>query len=375
MAAIFMAPLWLAPGGDVHAAPRLVVSGELGPELDTNPGRLSGRDTQVNAPLLRVVTRAELSWQHERHFLAAMLGGAGKLYLTEEGRLADELVQQASAEWRLRLRSGTFLRLDGGYYDAFLRPGAVFPRDFRTGRAAAALELVALRLRGVLKLGYSGLEFKPDAQYSYHGLFLGLSLQRALTSGRGDATAEWTLGAGYRAMLRIFGGLAQIAAPCSASGSFDCTKDGDTARRDINHVAHIDLDYLGDATGSLSYSLELNRSNGLGESYLRHAISLKFTAPLPLALFLTAQVVLQLSQFGDALFSKVATQSFADTDSENRSRLLLYLSRDFSKHWSVALRYSLYVNESGTTSSGVALPGFFRQTVFLGVRFEYDSDG
>lgn len=379
-----------------------MVSAELGPELDTNPARVTGRDTlrddgsveihqsydgsgQVAAPLLRAVGRAAISWQKGRHLLGASYGGGGKLYFGEVGRLSDELVQHASLLWGVQLRKGALLRLDGGYYDAFLRqpagcnrPGLPCPpqRDFRTGQAGAAVELSAQWLRALFKLGYFGLEFKPDGEYSYQGPVLGLSLRRVFNTGRGDATAEWSLGASYVGTLRAFGGGAQVPAPCSqASGSFECTTEGDANRRDLNHVARVDLDYLASAAGGLFYSLEINRSNSFGESYLRHAIGLKFTAPLPFRLFLTAQVVLQLSSFGDALFSRVATQSFADIDSENRSRLLLHIARDIGKHWSIALRYALYVNESGTTSTGVALPGFFRQTVFLGVRFEYDSDG
>ncbi|MCK5796638.1 MAG: hypothetical protein KAI47_05625 [Deltaproteobacteria bacterium] len=361
----------------------------MGPELDTNPARVTGEGTdsydgeaQTAAPLLRVVLDGPLSASLGRHLLLGSYGGGGKLYATDAGRLADEIVQHAALSWALRGKMAT-LRLGGQYYEAFLREpsacgGGRRPcpprRDFRNGRAEATLALLRDMTRGVLTLGYSRLVFKPAPLYSYHGLRLRLGLRRAWHTGPADAGAEWGIGATYAAALRLFGSPIQVAVACPGSSTLDCSAEGDVSRRDVNHRARLDLDYLGAASARLFYSLEMNRSKSYGETYLRQMIGLQFTVALPASFFLTAQGVLQLSRFSDPLFSAVAQQGFVDIDAENRSRLLIHLAWDVSSHWSLSMRYALYLNESGSNSQGQTLPGFFRQTLFFGLRFEYDSD-
>lgn len=389
-----LAAAGLVLGGPAAAsgAPRWAVRVELGPELDTNPARVTDEDedsyggsSQTAAPLLRLVAGSDLRWSVGRHRLAASVGGGGKLHLTDDGRLSDEIVGQGSLAWTV-LGERVGWRLEGQYYDVSLRqpvdaidcggprPPCPPPRDFRIGLASTSLLIGRGSTRGTLTVGYSGLEFKRDRSFSHHGLRLGAELRQGLRSGRGDATTDWGLGARYFATVRFFGGLGAVAARCPNRDEFDCAEPGDFDRRDMNHQASLSLDYLGGAAARLFYTVEINRSNSFGESYIRHAIGMQFTSPLVLGVFMTARLVIQLSNFDDPLFSQLAQQASVNIDVENRSRLLLHFGRDISRRWALSLRYELYLNESGTNDLGGTLPGFLRQTIFFGVRFEYDSE-
>jgi hypothetical protein len=336
---------------------------------------------QTAATLMRFVGATTLRYIRSRVAFRGRYGAGAKVYFADSGRLADELVQLASAG--LQLRWGKrMIQLSGNYYDAFLRqpadcgaaeqPPCPLPRDFRIGEASLGLAGVALGMRAQLSLGYQRLEFKPDGAFSYHAPVANLQIRRALYSGE-DNEVEWGIRFSYRVALRGFGGKAQLPAPCSDPQKLDCIIESGEARRDFFQSMRIELDYLGSAEANLFYSLDINDSNSYGESYLRHAVGLQFTASLFFGLFMTATAVLQLSSFSDPLFASLTTQGLVDIDLENRSRLLIHLARDVWRGWSVSFRYAVYVSESGTNSEGQSLPGFLRQTVFFSVRYEYDS--
>ncbi|PIE19705.1 MAG: hypothetical protein CSA65_01195 [Proteobacteria bacterium] len=327
---------------DVAAKARWTVRVELGPELDTNPARVTDEDqdsydgaSQTAAPLFRLVTSSDLVWTRGSHRLVAALGGGGKLHLTDDGRLSDELVGHGSLAWTV-FGAVVGWRLEGQYYDVFLRQPVEAldcgglrapcppPRDFRSGRVSTSLLIGRGATRGTLSVGYTGLEFKRDRAFSHHGFRLGVQLWQGFRVGRGDAITDWGLVARYVATARFFGGLGAVAAPCADRDAFDCVELGDFGRRDLNHQASFALDYLGGAAARLFYTLEINRSNSVGESYTRHAIGMQFTAPLVLGVFMTARLVIQLSSFDDALFSEQVQQASVNIDIENRSRLLLH---------------------------------------------------
>lgn len=387
---MLLALLPLLGEGRARAEARFGLTFELGPELDTNPARVTGDDLdqsydgsrQTAAPLLRLVGRGRLALSLGRHRLLLGYGGGGKLYLSDVGRLADEVVQHAHLNWSVRVAPSVALGVAGRYYDAFLRapedcntPEVPCPprRDFRSFDTGLELGVAAApRVKAVARVGYYGLEFKPAEAFSFDSAYGGLELRRDATSGRGDATTDWSFAASYFAAARRFGGLAQIAAPCGDEGSDDCAVDSEEQRWDLVHRMRIEGGYLGAAEARLWYGLEINRSNSFGEGYLRHSVGLRFTTVLLWEVYLTVTGVLQFSRFADPLYARLATQAFADIEAENRSRLVFHLGRDLGAGWALSLRYSLYVNESATTSEGRPLPGFLRQTSFFGVRYEYD---
>ncbi|MBW2730754.1 MAG: hypothetical protein JRH20_00085 [Deltaproteobacteria bacterium] len=384
-----VAPAWVH--SFAWAKPRVGLSLELGPELDTNPARVTGDDLdqsyagsrQTAAPLLRVVGHGELSLRLGKHLFTLGYGGGGKLYLSDVGRLADELVQLARAGWNARLSPSVAFGVVGRYYDAFLRepedcntPEIPCPprRDFRSFDGGLELGVMALPgLRALARVGYSGLEFKPTAAFSFHSGFLGLELRGDTSTGLGDAIVDWSISASYRAAARRFGGLAQIPAPCGDAGSDECAIDSEEQRWDLSHRMRLEGGYLGAAELRLWYAVDINRSNSFGESFLRHGVGIRYTTVLVWDVYLTVTGVLQFSRFADPLYARLASQAFVDIEAENRSRLVLHLGRDLGAGWSVSLRHSLYVNESATTSEGRPLPGFLRQTLFCGLRYEYGT--
>ncbi|MCC6747426.1 MAG: hypothetical protein IT371_07200 [Deltaproteobacteria bacterium] len=357
---------------------------EAGPELDSNPRRLpqQGADSAQSAPLLRVTAsgRAQVPLG-DRFRLGAQLNGGGKVFFTEAGRPADEAVAGGQLEVTSRVRRALALAAAGSYYDAFQRQSE---RDFRTGSAFLRLHLShpASATSGMLQLGYLGLRYKPVPDYSFHGLVGGVALTRELSSGREDEVVNWRLGVSYAATLRDYDGpLIGVRERCDpAPGALMlCNYPKEGSRYDVGQVLRAEVSYLGNAAATLWYSAELNHSNSYGESFVRQVLGLKFTTHLPWGLFFTVKGALQFSRFRDPyLTSQVATQTFVSIDDENRSNLVLHVGRDLWARWSVGLRYNLYVNESVSSGSPAAaattrLPGFLRHTLFVGLRFEYES--
>jgi len=357
------------------------LAAEGGPELDSNALRVNQpQTTDLAAPaaaaLFRLSGSAGVKLRlFERHLVALDYGGGAKIFVMDEGRPADELVQYASAGWGLPVGASALL-VSGSYYDAFLRSST---RDFRMGAAGVQLAMGRLPagLRATFDLGYRGLAYKPLPDYGFHALAGGLGVSWRGSSGPEHALVEWELRAAYLAGLRFFAGpVISLPERCGSGSEFPCAEDA--ARRDLHHQLRLEARYLGSASGGLTYSLEVNRSNSYGESFVRHALGLRFTASMAWGLFLTAKATLQLSRFQDPfLISQVSTVSFASVDDENRSNLLVQLSKELSDRWAINLRWSLYVNESSTSGDAPAalLPagGFLRHTLFLGVRFEYGS--
>ena len=351
------------------AAPSLGLGAEVGPELDTNATRVMSLQGPVSSGLMRMTGHASLRLRTAHHTFSVGGGGGGKVFWRDMARAADEAVYHGDVAWGIR-GAGSAAWLGATIYDAYQREST---RDFRTEGLTVQYAVdgpASTRLGAVAS--YRGLQYKPDERYNFHGPAGGVTLDWRLTSGRGDAVVDWTVRLQYSAGARFFAGQA-IAIP-SRCYRLDALCAEDVARQDLNHQVRAEVQYLGNADAALSYSAEINRSNSYGETYHRHAIGLKFTASLLAGIYLTAKGVLQLSRFRDPyLVSEVSNVSFVSIDDENRSSLVLQLARDLAEHWTLNLRYSLFVNESGAAAATdpLAVGDFFRQTVFFGVRFEY----
>ena len=377
--------LVLHPGAAL-AGPQLTISAELGPELDTNATRLQrvegGVEQPVTSGLMRLVARGGLGLKlGSRHFLSLEYGGGGKLFWTEEARSANELVQHADLAWAVRLPAGV-LWVNGSYYDAFQWQSE---RDFRSGHGGLKFSLshAPARMQATVHLGYRGLQYKPLDDYDFQGPVAGAGIRWALTSGRGDALVDWTVGLSYSASHRAYSGrMLGLREKCPEDigqpAAKICVYPKQAAREDLNQTARVEVNYLGNADATLWYAMEYNRSNSFGESYTRHVVGLKFTAPLVWGIFFSAKGVLQLAEMLDPASRSVTREStFTNIEEENRSRLMVQLARDITEHWAVNLRYSLYVSEStlasDETPGSKEKPSFLRQTLFLGARFEYEN--
>jgi len=390
----------------------VMLEAELGPELDTNANRvqsihvpcpagqtcvagvcqpvgcsgasceggdscIEGGEEAVVAGLMRLTASGRFQLRLGRHALSAVLAAGGKLFLSNDARTADEIVQRLNLGWAALLPSSAVLSVEGSFYDAYQRESV---RDFRTGGAVARLSLgrPAGGLGVMASGGYRALQYKPLADYSFQGPTAAIDLSSTLTRGAVGEQVDWNLTLGYSVGYRRFSGAAEgIPQPCPGRPEDICNQPSDADREDLNHLFHLEINYLGNADATLSYGLELNQSNSHGETFQRHVLGIKFTAPLFQGIFFTAKGVLQFSQFRDPyLISRVPNQTFVTIEDENRSRLLLQLARDLTPRISLNLRYGFYVNESVTPGTGdaqVRIPPFMRQTLFVGLRVQWDS--
>lgn len=399
--------LLLAAAPDAAGKVRLGVTAELGPELDTNSTRVqslgsaSANPAAVSSGLLRLTARADLRLALAgRHLLHLGYGGGGKWFWDDAARGADELVQHADLGWAVNL-GGVQLRLAGAYYDAYQRSST---RDLRLGSGTLTLGTVhrPSRLQLLFSAGYRGLQYKPDlpradadclerpraecARYSQQGPFAGLWLGWARQSGDPGYQVDWRLSLAYTATLRAYDAL--LRGPLeqcidSETLGWQCTWYKAGHRSDLHHRVVARVDYLGNADASLWYQAEINHSNSYGETFVRHSIGIKFTAELIWQVTFTAKGILLLSRFSDPYSlsqsgSQTTSQTFIDIENENRSSMVLQLARDISEHFAVNLRYALYINETTALPPirGLDLqwepPTFRRQTLFAGVRLNYD---
>lgn len=391
------------PGVTAARSLTVGITGEAGPELDTNANRIqpivipcppgeaclngvcegSGDSCLVDpedpvvAGLFRVTGTGSIQLRLGKHALTAAYGGGGKLFLDDAARGADEVVHRASGGWAALLPSSV-LSLEGTYYDAYQRSSQ---RDFRTGSGLARMSL-GRRAEGLSvsgAVGYRGLQYKPLDDYSFRGPVAGLELESALTRETAVEVVDWSFSLSYWLGVREFTGTAEgPPLPCAGRPQDLCNQPSETGRQDLNHVLHAGVDYLGNAEAGIWYSLEVNQSNSHGETFTRQVVGLKFTTGLGAGLFLTTKGVLQFSRFRDPyLISRIRTESFTEAisiEDENRSRIIVQLARELTSRISLDLRYALYVGESVTQaveSRAAQVPGFLRQTVFLGLRMEY----
>jgi len=379
---------------------------EAGPELDTNANRVQSvtvpcpmgahcdagiciqdgctggncatGDTCVVDPedpertgLFRITGTARLQFRiGSKHVLGLHYGGGGKVFFTDGGRGADELVQQGGLSWWTRFRKVN-LGVSGTFYDAYQRDSQ---RDFRTGTTLLRMGMGSPdSLRLAVAVGLRGLQYKPFQEFDFYGLTTGVEVFRRFEIP--GEQEEWSVGLSYWVNHRRFTGMAEaLPQPCAGRPDDICNQPSLTQREDLYHSARVDIGYLGNAELTLWYGVEINQSNSYGESFHRHIVGLKYTALLGWATYMTVKGALQLSQFQDPyLISRLPNETFVTIEDENRSRLLVQLARDFSDQLAIQLRYGLYINESVTQGSvnSFRLPAFLRQTLFVGIRYEY----
>lgn len=377
--------LWalLAIGGarEAESVPRWTAKAEAGPEYDSNALRVAQDDTAVllPAPLLRCSTDLGFELNAGRQALALGYSGGAKLFL-RGGPIsaAHEHVHRATlgASWHL---GPARLGVQGSYYDVF-QPRQDDPaltalqRDLRlaTGLLRASTGQRRAWPALIVDVGYQTMHFKPDADFDFHGPLGSASARWQLYAGEGAGASAWTLGATFTLGRRWFSGLRTVCARTNQGG---CFNDLRARRADWDQLLWFQLGYEGPATALWWYGVELNGSNSDDQRYVRHIVGMRFTVPLVWALYASAESVLQVSSFRRSAALESTNQPFNPLlDEENRSRLSAYVGRELGPRWALVARWTVYVNESIAATTALTRLGFFRQTVFAGVRYAFDSE-
>jgi len=360
---------------------------KIGPEADSNANRVPkvANSFTGNTPpdpenglLLR--TMAEINGQFNTPGSSTSLGyeGGYKFFLDPFQRAANEHVHRLRLNAVQRLAKDWELSERFAYFDDFLR---VSTRDFRRGEMGVEIgrwlsisssssgrsgtrddQQVGAgdRIRIGINPLVSALQYKPADGFSFlaPGVLFSTGYYHPINS---QSTLRISLS--EIARYRLFRGNA-FCEPGTCQTGRKMSR-----RRDFNSLTQIRMSIDSDVLFSLWYGLEINRSSSFGESYRRQIIGLDVTAPITDRFFFSGQAVYQLSAFADTLFGQSIQQLVVPVEQENRSRLVVRFGYDWTDWLSSSIWYSLFVNESGTTTQGQAIPGYFRQTLFAGMEF------
>jgi hypothetical protein len=343
---------------------------ETGIELDSNATRLTIDQPQVMAGLGRLVLNGRLGWTPApNHALSFWYGAGGKLFWDGDADQADEVLHYGGVGWSWALSRAFVFSLQGYHYDSY-QQGSI--QDFRTAAASTGLKWNRSSSGTSLAvgLGYRGFQYKPDDNYDFHSAKITANFLQKLTSGIRDTLVDWQLRADYRLAWRMYRDY-QLLPPtlCPEGGPPICSMQTDIRRMDWNHLFRFGANYVGNAVASLWYSLEINQSNSYGKPYFRHAVGLSFTTPLLWEVYLSVKGVVQLSQFIDPyLILQTSGTDYTAVDDENRSSLVVQVSRDVIDDLTLLLRYGAFVNEASTVS------GYLRHIWFLGIRYQLSSE-
>jgi hypothetical protein len=363
---------------------RVGLRSELGCELDSNAHRTEVIDGAVNPPLVsspvvRLVLGATFIDVRDRQQLMLSATGAGKLFTAPAARDEDVLVAQTDGGWRLAVGPRTGLAAQAGYYEAFQRASAqpssaTDRRDFRSVTPSLRLDrLLGQRVDAALFAGYRLFVFKPDRGFDFRAPLGGIDLRWSREAD--DGAADWELTAGVSGERRAFTGARLINAcvPPSSVGTSCLPTAGNGQRRDLFLMSRLEMARTGRALIGVGYALHWNGSNSFGETVTRHFATLRLTAPLPLQLYLAARAELVIAEYTDPVTvgqgATSAGQTFVSIEDENRNNLRVDLSRALSDRLQLLARYTLYVNEIGTSSATGGPARFRRQTILLTLAF------
>jgi len=359
----------------------------IGPEADTNTNRVPRLAVALDSGItpspttgLLLRTMAELNSRYVTPKSYTTIGyeGGYKFFLASSQRASNEHVHRLRVNALQRLGGEWELSEMASYFDDFLK---VSTRDFRRGligfalrkwftasrgtnRARERSNVIADRFQIALNPSLSALQYKPADSFSFvaPGAMLSFGYEHPI-----DGQSSLGLSLSTTSRYRIFRGEAFCEPGTCATGQKASN------RQDFNSLTRLAMSIDSDMMFSLWYGIELNRSNSFGESYRRHIVGLDVTAPITERFFFSGQAVYQLSAFSDTLFGQSIQQLVVPVEQENRSRLVVRLGYDWTNWLSASVWYSLFVNESGTTAQGQAIPGYFRQTLFTGLEFHHSS--
>ncbi len=359
---------------------------EAGSEYDSNVFRLEHPDGQTvdiaASPLARLGSRLALGYRRVRREKLDFRGFLGtKFFTTEEAQ--SENVAVASADggytWALASRPLT-LALRGSHYNAsnyeVLGEGRPVPgRTFAASSVEGVATLVGHKGQRLgVGAGYRWFDYKPDADFDWHGPSVSLAFQSSIWLGNPEVepdVASIDVAASYRLDHRDYQGLA-FRNQCLEGEPLEprCSIPTTTGRTDLMHVITAELAYTGDRIYSVRYQAQVNDSNSFTQSFVRNRVDLGVTTELGAGVFLTARGTVQFNVFLDSVLitQDVNSQSFVSIDDENRNSLSLVLSKDLSRDFTVEGRYVVYSNEFATRELD-----FRRQTAYFGFVYRVGS--
>jgi hypothetical protein len=368
---------------------KLALRLELGPEYDTNANRAEvvagapSSDVPTASPLLRTTMRGTLAWGRGVNLLRVGAGFGAKVFFNPDVYDQTTFVGQASVDERVRVDPRLDLGLGGDYYDATQLDaaspcsGCLRHRDFRSGTLLG--RLTVRDQPGTLSLagGYRGFEWKPDATFDFQAAQADVV---ATTPLRGPHDTEWELIASYHLERRWFAGSADrtcdprkdpnCSCPVGAPLDYACLSNSE-ARADWFQQAALDLSFLGLLYAALGYAVQLNLSNSIGQSLLRHMLTLKLGYRIPWKIYATLKAQLFLTSYFDPVLldRRLSSQTFITIEDENRNSVVVDLERPIGTSGvSIEARYSVYTNELSSIPVS-----FLRQVVYLGVSYRVGS--
>jgi hypothetical protein len=372
-----VAGVLLAPGA--AAAQRWSLEVEGGSEYDSNVHRLEvpeeDRDLVEAAPLLRFGARLRGSTKpHKRHLFGYSLFGASKVFLEDGADDENVLILAGNARYDVGLTSRrAVMRIAGSFYEAIGDDDVPTSRNFSTADARGEVVLVGPgQHRVTTHAGLRRFRYKPDAQFDWSGDHYGARYSTTLWSSDSEGGADassFDVAASYRFERRQYDGVA-FANSCGPGDEIvpDCFYPTGIGRSDVNHGASAEVSYTGDRIYGLRYELQVNDSNSVGQSLVRHRVEASVTSELFADVFLTAKGTVQFNVFLDPLLlaRDVNAQSFVSIDDENRNGLALHATRTLGAKWTAEARYGFFTNEFATRELT-----FRRQTAYLGLVYRY----
>jgi len=326
-----------------------------GAEYDTNVHR-TGLERSVGDVLTRyfAVLEGELPAAEEGR-LALDLRHGGKLFAREHA--SDTLLTEARLEYRHRLGRHAYAMFAANTKDRLerRRGGADVPhQDYNRGGGEFGVGVGLGPVEGFLTGGWRYFAFRPNPASSNHGPqgTLGVSV---------DLDERLRARAQYTVAHRIFRAIRFVRREGEGGDPVVRRDQSGALRNDRLHIGRIGSSFRGAFIVSLHYQLLRNDSNSYGQELTRHGIELRGTAPLPWQLYLSGELQVQRTNYGDPLF----LSADLEVDEENRNSAVVSLARVFGEHWEMEAQYRLFIEELGASSD------YRRQTASLGVGYVF----
>jgi hypothetical protein len=350
---------------------------EGGSEYDSNVHRLEvpeeQRDEIVGAPLLRFGARLRGKTRPQRrHVFTYGLFGGGKMFLTDDAGDEDVAILAGNARYDVGLANRLAVAgVRASYYDAIGDDDFALSRNFSSGDVQGNLTLVGPGAHRIsAHVGYRSFRYKPNRQFDFGGDHYGLRYTTTVWRGEGKVDASsFDFTASYQLGRRNYDSAA-FANGCGADDEIipDCFYPTSLDRVDLYHSAATELVYTGDRIYSARYELQVNDSNSVGQSLVRHRVEASVTSELFSEIFVTVKGIVQLNVFVDPLLlaRDVNAQSFVSIDDENRNALVVHATRALWDRWAAEARYGLFTNEFATQELT-----FRRQTGYFGLVYTY----
>lgn len=374
---LVLALAWPGPAAaDGEDDERVTARAEVGVEYDDNVHHVEQIPTLNAVPVGSALTRAVVTWAasdrvSSNQDVAFSLRGGMKLFAAAAARSENVGIVDTSGAWRVAPNARTRIGLSATYYEAIQagtfteRAVSLDARDFRsivpTLRVTRALG--DLGTLGVAA-GYRSFVYKPLRSYDFQAPLF--TVEHRLIRETADGDADWDVMSVVGVELRQFAGV-RLVQPATGCTLEPCAvaDAGGAHHADQFFMGQLDVTRTGRVLVGAGYAVQWNRSNSYAESLVRHVGSVRFTAPLPLGIYLAARAELVYVTYPQKVFIAVggpSGQASASIEEETRSQVRAELSRDLHPRCQLLGRYSFYANALGQGN-------YRRQTAMLSLVF------